>query len=231
MKRSAYIFISLILVIFVSAPLSARITGSYLYFSAGACQLAKEIEIPGMNDLWRVRTNTQTGLFLNCGGGYSMGGNFRLEYDIAYRKMPFSDVEITDLKVIGVSIQGGEGNVISLSFMLNGWYDLIRIGRWAVYLGGGLGAGLTSLKDVYIETAPVVPDPVVTKTLYVDDNDWRFAMQGGAGITYALSADFTLDLGYRYYASADPKFITEMGNEFFADVQSHTVLISLKFLY
>jgi len=65
----------------------------------------------------------------------------------------------------------------------------------------------------------------------VDDNDWRFAMQGGAGITYALSADFTLDLGYRYYATADPKFITEMGNEFFADVQSHTVLISLKFLY
>ena len=231
MKRSAYIFISLIMIIFVSVPLSARITSSYLYFSAGAIQLAREIEIPGVNDLWRVRTETQTGLLLSCGGGYSMGGNFRLEYDIAYRKISFSDVEINDLKVIGVSIQGGEGDVISLSFMLNGWYDLIHAGRWAIYLGGGLGAGLISLKNVYIETAPVVPNPVVTKTLYVDDNDWRFAMQGGAGITYALSADFTLDLGYRYYATADPKFITEMGNEFFADVQSHTVLISLKFLY
>lgn len=160
-----------------------------------------------------------------------MGRNFRLEYDIAYRKMSFSEVEISDLNVIGISIQGGEGDVISLSFMLNGWYDLIRIGRWAVYFGGGLGAGLTSLKNVYIETAPVVPNPVVTKTLYVDDNDWRFAMQAGAGVTYTLNADFTLDLGYRYYATADPKFVTEMGNEFFTNMQSHTFIISLKFHY
>jgi len=232
MKQKNFVLNALILIVIMSIPVSAKITSNYVYLGAGVCRLAKEIQIPGENNAWVVQTDTQSGLYPNIGAGYyDKWGDFRLEFDVSYRKNSIANVEIIDMNVIGISIQGGEGTVTSLSFMLNGWYDLDIIGSWMVYFGGGLGAGRLSLKEVYIQTAPVVPNPKVTRTLYVNDSDWRFAVQAGAGITFALSDDFILDLGYRYYTTADPKFIAEMGNEFFADVQSHTALISLKFLY
>lgn len=232
MKKSTFFLVAVFLIVIISIPVSAKITSTYLYFGTGVCQLAKEIQIAGENNLWLVQTDTQSGLYLNLGAGYyDFWGDFRLECDISYRKNSFADVEVVEMEVVGLSIRGGEGNVTSLSFMLNGWYDLDLKGRWAIYFGGGLGAGRISLKEVYIETAPVVLNPVITKTLYVNDSNWRFAMQAGAGITYVLSADLMLDLGYRYYRTSDPKFITEIGDEFFTNMQNHSVFLSLKFIY
>jgi len=232
MKKSTFILTFFILIVIISIPVSAKINGNYLYFSIGAWQLADEIQIPGVNNSWTLQTDTNTGLYLNCGSGYyDIWSCFRLEFDISYRTIPIADVEIIDMNVVGISIQGGEGNVTSISFMLNGWYDLDITKNWGFYLGGGLGAGRISLKEFYIETAPVVPNPKVTKTLYINDSDWRFAMQAGAGFTYILSDNLMLDLGFRYYRTSDPKFITEMGDEFFANMQSHSAFLSLKFTY
>lgn len=232
MKKKIYFLNAMILILIMSIPVSGKITSNYIYLGAGVCQLAKEIQIPGENNAWVVQTDTQSGLYLNMGAGYyDMWGDFRLECDVSYRKNSIADVEIVEMDVVGLSVHGGEGKVTSLSFILNGWYDQDIIGRWAVYFGGGLGVGRISLKEVYIETAPIVPNPKVTKTLYVNDSDWRLSMQAGAGITFALSANLLLDLGYRYFLTLDPHFMTEMEYEFITDMQVNTFSLSLKFLY
>ncbi|MBN2246107.1 MAG: porin family protein [Candidatus Aminicenantes bacterium] len=232
MKKKNFFQSAIILIFIMSIPVSAKITSNYLYLGAGFCQLAKEIQIPGENDIWVVQTDTQSGLYPSIGAGhYDNWGHFRVEFDISYRRNSISDIEIVEMDVVGLSIKGGEGDVTTLSFLLNGWYDLDITERWTVYFGGGLGVGRISLEKVYIETAPVVSNPKVTKTLYIDDSDWKFAMQAGAGITFALSSAFFVDLGYRYFLTSDPHFITEMDYEFMTDMHVNTFSLSLKFLY
>ena len=110
MKKKNYFLNAVILILIMSIPVSGKITSNYLYFGTGVCQLAKEMLIPEENNSWIVQTDTQSGLYLNMGAGYyDVWGHFRLECDVSYRKNSIADVEIVEMDVVGLSVQGGEG--------------------------------------------------------------------------------------------------------------------------
>jgi opacity protein-like surface antigen len=80
----------------------------------------------------------------------------------------------------------------SWSTMVNAWRDYELSSRFAVYAGGGLGAG--GYRVVVNSSLPSAPDVAIAGTSGVSG----FAWQAGGGVIYALNERISLDLGYRF---------------------------------
>ncbi|ENR66140.1 outer membrane protein [Brucella abortus] len=79
--------------------------------------------------------------------------------------------------------------------MANAYVDLPRVGPLTPYLGAGIGAAY--VKYDTRKTSEICP----TCTLQSDKDgfdSWRFAMALMAGVSYDLTDQLKLDLGYRY---------------------------------
>ncbi|ABQ62033.1 hypothetical protein H721_02989 [Brucella ovis IntaBari-2006-46-332] len=79
--------------------------------------------------------------------------------------------------------------------MANAYVDLPRVGPLTPYLGAGIGAAYVKY-DTW-KTSEICP----TCTLQSDKDgfdSWRFAMALMAGVSYDLTDQLKLDLGYRY---------------------------------
>jgi len=178
-------------------PIAEASGEKYLYLGVGATHMEEETDISRGNNLWTVRTDTDTGLLINFGGGYRVWENFRIEGEIAYRSSDVDNLELITMNQLhDIVVYERKGDFTSLSFMLNSWYDFDLGDKLKSYVGGGIGIALISLKDIYISNYPLfVPwDEAIFNALYVDDEDWRFAYQGGIGIKYNLSNAFAIDV-------------------------------------
>ena len=87
------------------------------------------------------------------------------------------------------------GSTTGMTFLVNGFYDfhmpyLSGFGA-TPYVGGGIGAGQTSL------------DLKVGDRTIVNSSDWNFAYQLGAGVRWQIVPNWSVDLGYRYRAITD----------------------------
>ncbi len=65
----------------------------------------------------------------------------------------------------------------------------------------------------------------------VDNDDWVFAYQFGAGISYELSARTIVGLEYRLFATSDAELVNATGTTFDADYLSHNVGLFIRFLF
>lgn len=110
----------------------------------------------------------------NVAVGYQLGNGVRLEGEMAYRGNPDSG-------------DGVDGNYNTLAFMGNGFYDFYMTNApIKPYIGAGVG----------IATASDFSVPGVGK----DSPDPAFAYQAMAGISYELSHNSDIIIGYRYFA-------------------------------
>lgn len=216
---------------FLTIPVIAKIHTPYLFVSSGAAFPQRETVIPGLNNNFTVRTDTDNGILLGGGIGYKFKENLKMEFEVNHCSLNIADLETVEIKVLGLSIEGGKGKLDSLSFTANGRYDFPIGGNWMPYLLGGVGTARVSLKDVYIQTAPVIPNPPVEEYLMVDDNNWQFAFQAGIGLTYLLEEHFILDIGYRYFVTSETQFHTVNGEEFKENLQRGHLLLSLRYLF
>ena len=216
----------------LSVPFAANAADNGYFFAGAGIDLpGEEIDAPVHFTDLGVRTDTKAGFLLNCGGGYRISENLRLEAQVAYRSSKIHDIEVTYMNVVGMGVDGGSGDITSLSLMVNTWYDFYNRERWSPYFGGGVGMAQASLEDFSIEIHPNVPDPPITQRLLVDDEDWKFAYQAGVGVGYVLSKSFNVDLGYRYFASLEPTFTDAGGNELKADYAHHSVQLGMTYKF
>jgi len=221
-----------VLVGILALPFTAEAADrGYFVVGAGIDLPGEEVDVPAYFNDFGVRTETKAGLMVHCGGGYRIVENLRLEGQVGYRSSKINDVEVTYMNVVGIGVEGGCGDITSLSFMVNTWYDFFNRGRWSPYFGGGMGVAQVSLKDFSIGTHPTVPNPQTTQRLLVDDEDWQFAYQAGAGAGYGVSESFIIDLGYRYFATLKPKFADAGGNELEADYSHHSVQLAITYKF
>jgi opacity protein-like surface antigen len=92
-----------------------------------------------------------------------------------------------------------DGDVQVLSFMLNTYFDIDTGTALTPFIGGGIGVAKI---DAEIRARGSVSESV-------SDDDVVFAYQGIVGVAYAINANTSLDLSYRYFATADPDFEDE----------------------
>lgn len=118
----------------------------------------------------------------------------RFELEIAYREND------TDSLKVGGTTLSSDGDYSSTSYMANAYYDVATASRWTPYVGAGVGFSSVKLDSR-------------SASLVVDDRDHVFAYQGMLGVAYSPETMPMVDwlLGYRYFATEDPKFTGSTG--------------------
>ncbi len=147
----------------------------------------------------RDSVDFESGYNLGAALGYDFGPG-RMEVEIAYR-----DNEANRISSQGTTTEV-DGNFSALSFMVNGYYDFRNRSIVTPFVTAGLGYA-----NVHFEEF---------------DDHTGFAYQVGAGVGIALNKQVSLDLGYKYFATADTKF-----DEVEADYISHSLTAGLRFSF
>lgn len=136
----------------------------------------------GLNIGHDADTNTGQILTTDLGFGFGafVGGrvtpNVRLEGEIGYRS--------SDIESLGGATAGGD--ITSLAFMANGYYDIPVQSAVIPYVGGGIGIADVEMNGLR------------------NDSDTVFAFQLMAGAAIPVSPNVALTGEYRLFATEDP---------------------------
>jgi opacity protein-like surface antigen len=163
-------------------------SGWYMGGEAGWAALgSEEGRIPSTQDA-QVWSN---GFAVGARVGYWFGP-LRLEEEFRYG----SD----NLDRIG--LHPAQGSRDAYAFMTNALYDFDM--GWPVTPHVGVGIGAVELHDGARVAVLGIPS--------VDNSsDWVFGYQAIAGVSYPIASRVTVDLDYRYLATATPRFTTSPG--------------------
>ena len=179
--------------LFALLPLSAPAAdeGPYLSASFGGSYLP---EIENDNSAGSFNLDLDYGYATSLALGYDLGtkhselGTGRVEIEFGYRTHELKEVAFLEGTV------DGAGDLNVLSIMLSTYAEPEdRKDDWTPYVGLGIGAA-----RIILDTTSISGDPLI------DDTDWVFAGQVGLGSGYRISDHLTLDLGYRFLATATP---------------------------
>jgi OmpA-OmpF porin, OOP family len=121
---------------------------------------------------------------------------FRLEAEIAYRRNDLDRIEV------GIIDTSRSGKVEAMSAMFNAYLDFAQF-RFRPFIGVGAGGAR-----------------IEAEFEGVDDRDTVFAYQGIAGFSFGDG----LEIGYRYFATEDPRFNGVKG-----EYSSHNVFLAIRF--
>lgn len=142
--------------------------------------------------------------------GYGFANNWRAEAELSRRA--------ADLDSVGGIAASGE--LLATSLMANVVYDFDINAPISPYLG--LGAGLSRVK--FDNASPFGASSI-------DDSDTVLAGQAIAGLSYALKDNLDLFADYRYFITDDVDMRTAAGNAASFDVDTHAVMVGLRFSF
>lgn len=148
--------------------------------------------------------------------GYDHGWRYahaRSELELSYRQ---SDVDGGN----PVILEATDGKITALSLMLNLFYSIETGNIVTPYFMGGLGAASLDLDNVDIGSITVI-----------DDSEVAFAYQVGAGLDLAVTDNWTLDLAYRYFGTADKEFERVSLTKFDYRYESHNTFLGLRYKF
>jgi opacity protein-like surface antigen len=108
--------------------------------------------------------------------------------------------------------------------LINGYIDLGTWERISPYIGAGAGVAYARVSD--FASAAVPPFYGGSK------NQWNFAYAGMAGIAFAVTPRFMIDVGYRYLNIGDVKTGSDVfGAMTFKNVAAHEVRVGLRWSF
>ncbi len=145
--------------------------------------------LPGIT----IDVKSDTGLALGAAAGYDFGNNIRVEGEVAYQK---NDVDKASM--LGIDF-GLTGNISSLAFLLNGYYDFANDTAFTPFVSAGLGVAKVKANDLNVAGLGIPS---------ANADDTVFAYQVGAGVGYAVNKKVSVDVTYRYFATSNPDFDT-----------------------
>lgn len=159
-----------------------------------------------------IATDLDTGIFSTGAFGRSFG-NFRAEGELSYNTN-----DVSTVSALGVSL-GASGDVSTLGFMVNGYYDFDTNSKWTPYIGGGIGGANVSINSLSVVGVPLA-----------DDDTTVFAYQAKVGVAYAFSPAWVGTLGYRFFGTEDADFVDSTGSTFSTDgSRAHIVELGFRF--
>ena len=160
-----------------------------------------------------------TGWAILATAGYAFASHWRIEGEFGYRSN-----DISAVFAVSDSFRPFTGEVDEYSLMANVLYDASLGERLSLSLGAGAGGDRVKL------------DAQLGSGVFSDD-EWNFAAQGIAGLSYALSPRLDLTLTYRYLRVFDPAFseagfvsvFTTTDTIAFDGFSKHSVTVGLRF--
>lgn len=100
-------------------------------------------------------------------------------------------------------------------FMANTYYDIDTGTRFTPYVGAGLGFTSLDLNNAGLS----------------DKSDTTFTYQFRGGVDYALTKQFSVNVGYRYLDTDNPKFTNNDGSLFQTEYNSHAIELGLRYSF
>lgn len=159
--------------------------------------------------------------------GKSYDNNLRIEGELGYRSN-----DLDSFSDSGESF-AATGDISAFSFLFSTYYDLVNPTRFTPYLGAGLGGAYVNLDARLID--PALED------LVFSDETMALAYQLGGGLACKLTRELTLDLGYRYFSTAnlklkdqDTETVDDNGNplnSFETDYSAHNISLGLRLAF
>lgn len=140
--------------------------------------------------------------------GYDYGSSWRAEVELSRRA--------AGLKTVSGTAASGE--MLATSLMANAIYDFDVNGPVTPYLGAGLGYAQVKFKNA----APFGASSI-------NDSDNALALQGIAGLSYAMSDTVDLFTDYRYFTTRGVDMRTAAGNAASFDAKTHSIMVGLRF--
>jgi opacity protein-like surface antigen len=166
-----------------------------------------------LGDTDLTENNMSREVTFDSGFGFGGGGGYdfdfmRAEAEIVYRRNNVNKVSTVEYGTVS-----GSGDMSSLCFMVNGFYDFKNTTFLTPYIGAGIGVAYVDMNDVSAETIQIS-----------GDGDTVFAYQAEIGFNNVINETMSFDLGYRYFATTDPSF---GGGD--AEYKSHNILIRFRY--
>ena len=167
-----------------------------------------------LNETFNEEAEFDVGVYTGGTAGYDFG-LLRLEGELSYR---YSEIKSVTDTFDGYKYQNVDGNLGALAFMANAFIDLHNASPFTPYFGGGVGFAVLDLSDTFAEAPSQVQ-------LYPNDSDTVFAYQVAAGLEIALNRMFSLDLGYRYFATDKANFDSNSLSTKNMELESHNATV------
>ena len=151
------------------------------------------------------------GFLISVAPGYDFGG-LRLESELGYQ---INDLDTLNAMVtipgVGSEAEGMsvDGDATTLSLLFNGYYDFFRDSALRPFITGGIG--LSNI-EADIEGG--------------SEDDTVFGFQIGAGLSFDISENATIDLKYRYLTTSDLEF-----EGIDIENSSHSVILGVRFSF
>jgi opacity protein-like surface antigen len=153
------------------------------------------------------------GFSLMAAVGYNFGV-FRAEGEIGYQRNDIDKMNACSGTLCASGVPSS-GDLTALSFLVNGYYDFVNKSPFTPYFTFGIGVARLEINDFRVRGVR-----------FGDLDDTVFAYQVGAGVGYSINKNFTIDLKYRYFATADPNF-----NGLDAEFPSQKIFLGLRFTF
>lgn len=205
MKRSL-IAVAAILTFAIPAVCSATVARPGAYVS-GFLGVTGVMDTDVRNPGGTIDDDVEFDPGVNVGGtgGFDFGF-VRLEGELSYKH---GEISAVNDRVSGINYIATDGSLGAMAAMFNVFFDLHNYSPVTPYLGGGVGFATLFLDDTF-----GTPSIGGSQTLlYVRDEDTVFAYQAGAGLEIELNPIFSIDLGYRYFATSEARFNDNAGAE------------------
>jgi opacity protein-like surface antigen len=167
---------------------------------------------------------------INIGGtgGYDFGF-VRLEGELSYKQAEMSTINSTITNTgqnppPSTQFVNVDGRIGALAMLFNCFIDLHNSTPVTPYFGGGIGFATLLLDDTFGTNV----NGGGGGQLYWSDDDTVFAYQAGLGLEIAINRQLSLDVGYRYFGTAEANFYDQPGAQASLKLQSHNAAVGVR---
>ena len=211
MSTKKLVLFSCIFLLLLSSTVFAA-EGVYISGNAGLSLLRDSTltdTVPGTTITTDAEFESGLNLGLAVGNDF---GNGRVEIAFDYKSHGLYKFEDWTTGSGNLGDFDGNGDIKTLSAMINGFYDIPLGAPVTPYVGGGVGVARIELDNIVIRGVSIA-----------GSQDTVFAYQLGVGIGYDIIESTTVDIGYRYFRTANPKFRNTKGK-----YHSHNFILALR---
>ena len=207
-------------------------TGWYVGAGVGMNWLDDTSETADFNSTDPATTGTvpfdvewDTGWVIDAEVGYRWAENWRIELEASYRENDVDSVALV------TPLTSPSGDVEQFAVMANLLFDFDVTDTINFSIGAGIGAAQVEVELSAINTG-------LASTIRVDesDQDWTWAYQGIAEVSFETSDQTEIYATYRYFVANDvdllptaPFFAPNVGNVFDTNFENHTLKFGFRY--
>ncbi|AGF77348.1 opacity protein [Desulfocapsa sulfexigens DSM 10523] len=190
------------------APVSSMAAKDSFYIKGNiGIGMGMDADIDNMpNGGGTAKMTYDSGFVGSLAAGYDFVSPMRMELEIIKQK---NDLDITYYNNYYGSFN--EGDLKTLSFMVNGFYDVDTGSAWTPFVGGGIGWSKLDINDAGFNDS---------------DSDDVFTYQFIGGVAYAFNDQWSVDAQYRFIGTSEASID---GADF--NVNSNDLMLGLRYSF